>query len=93
MRDYHCHRSGTLAVYHALKKLGFKAYHNYENLKGGVRDLTIYHEGLLALWGGKFAIYGRQEFDKWFQGYDVSHLLLFLKAIAFSVAGMLECYR
>ena len=71
MTGVDCDRTGTLGMYWALNKLGYRTYHMVEALKAAERDLPL----LLEAYEAKYEEgrpYGRKEFDKWYGQFDVS---------------------
>lgn len=67
-------RSGTLGLYKAFKILGYKPYHMVEVCAGGLDHFRMFHEYVRLSHATSDAVkpYGRPDFDKWFQGFDVS---------------------
>jgi hypothetical protein len=53
--------------------LGYRPYHMYEVVSGGVTQMSILEEAVNAKYNGIGKPYGKAEFDKWFADYDVSH--------------------
>ncbi|KAK6208372.1 hypothetical protein LQW54_006852 [Pestalotiopsis sp. IQ-011] len=63
-------RTGTFSLYQGLKILGYKPYHMYEVVHGGITHMSILEEALNAKYFGVGKPYGKAEYDKWFAEYD-----------------------
>ncbi|KAI1103951.1 P-loop containing nucleoside triphosphate hydrolase protein [Jackrogersella minutella] len=64
-------RTGTFALYRALKQLGFKPLHMVEVLESGLTEFNILNDAIKAEMFHDGKPYGRAEFDKWWADYDV----------------------
>ena len=61
-------------MYKALKMLGYHPYHFKEAFENGIPHVEIATEALNAKYFGQGKPFGREEFDKWFQDFDVCRL-------------------
>lgn len=52
--------------------LGYRPYHLYEVIGGGVTQMSILEEAVKAKYNGVGKPYGKPEFDKWLADYDVN---------------------
>ncbi|KAI1846611.1 hypothetical protein JX265_009085 [Neoarthrinium moseri] len=80
-------RTGTFSLYQALKIMGYKPYHMYEVVQGGVTHMKILEEGLNAKYHGIGKPYGKAEFEKWFADYDV-----IIEVTPLFLEEIFECY-
>jgi Sulfotransferase domain len=64
-------RTGTLSLYTALQKLGYKPYHMAEAIKNADVDLECWQEGVQAKLHGKGKPWGKEDFDKLTGKFDV----------------------
>lgn len=64
-------RNGTHSFHEALTIMGYRSYHLVTCWQNGPEDMRIAREGLLAKLSGIGKPFGRDEFDKWFENYDV----------------------
>lgn len=62
-----------MSLYKGLKILGYNPYHMVEVCIGGLDHFRMFHEyiHLSQEQSDVGKPYGRREFDKWFQGFDV----------------------
>ncbi|KAF5713580.1 hypothetical protein FMUND_7820 [Fusarium mundagurra] len=63
-------RTGTMALFMALKQLGYTPYHMSLSLSSPKTNLSLWREALEAKYYGKGKPWGREEFDKILGPYD-----------------------
>ena len=63
-------RTGTMSIYTALHKLGFKVYHMNEAVKTPRTAFGCWIEAIKARYYGEGENFGRKEFDKLLGDYD-----------------------
>ncbi|KAJ4257364.1 hypothetical protein NW762_008483 [Fusarium torreyae] len=63
-------RTGTMAIFTALKQLGYTPYHMAVAIGSPKTNLGLWREALEAKFHGKGKPWGREEFDKILGGYD-----------------------
>ncbi|ENH75031.1 hypothetical protein FOC1_g10010415 [Fusarium oxysporum f. sp. cubense race 1] len=63
-------RTGTMALFMALKQLGYTPYHMSTPLGSPKTNLGLWREALDAKFYGKGKLWGREEFDKILGPYD-----------------------
>ncbi|KAF5537856.1 hypothetical protein FMEXI_9678 [Fusarium mexicanum] len=63
-------RTGTMALFMALKQLGYTPYHMSRSLISPKTNLDLWREALDAKFEGKGKRWGREEFDKILGPYD-----------------------
>ena len=64
-------RTGTMSIFTALEKLGYKPYHMVKAMAAPRSNLTVWKEGLVAKYEGQGDKWGRAEFDKVLGSFDV----------------------
>ncbi|ORY61417.1 uncharacterized protein BCR38DRAFT_347959 [Pseudomassariella vexata] len=64
-------RSDTLGIYNAYNILGYRSYHILEAFKNGIHHMKILNEALESGLAREGKPFNREDFDKWFHGYDV----------------------
>lgn len=63
-------RTGTMSLYTALQKLGFKVYHMNEAVKSPRTSFGCWTEAIHAKYHGDGTPFGRAEWDKLLGGFD-----------------------
>ena len=60
-----------MGLMHALRILGYKPYHMKTCFETGASHINVLNDAIRAKYHGEGAIYGKDEFDRWFSDYDV----------------------
>lgn len=63
-------RTGTMSIYTALHRLGFRVYHMNEAVKSPRTSFGCWNEAIRAKFHGEGKPFGRSEFDKLLGDYD-----------------------
>lgn len=56
---------------HALEILGYRPYHMKTCFETGASHINVLNDAIRAKYHDEGAIYGKDEFDRWFSDHDV----------------------